>query len=782
MSSSNFSPSELGNKRLREKNINANSSKAQSKQVEQLKLFEEIRRKKARRIRTSEANRGYGLSMAGKTSSENRTNSCKRAELNSEKRENSGPKMLRNNSRKRLQRKRLLIFQSESEEERDCANSNHGDVEGSSTVYPMNGVMETPKNSIVTDSSYSSSQGSKKIFQEETGGRTEESFLEGSEEHNMQSQELSEESDDIGKQDSRMFIPSKITVQELAKSQEEILTPRRERMRLFEGKWKSTLQTSSGRNLKRQTVGNKERSLTVSEKWNEDLKSLSEQKPDFFSSAEATMKETGTTGKGRPAYASLPISHLNCSDVRHVYEVEYAIKIQDGHSRSSYAIFCSVVGQYMRLAVVLGLADVWNVCKPGAVFKAIVDRDCLRIFFNYFEIRGAVTTSMTKAIHLGKVAEFSVGFYEGKGNSEMKSLASLSHIYLRGVRSSKKQMGRREATKRKQFYSRLEEGKILLPQDFAKCTKLCTRKLSKIRSYVLQKSEDLCRRRNEIVGRNSKKAIPNEVGDGEMKLDSDEESERKSILDMGIHMFKTNIPLANKWCMNMLCLLILTAGGQRPQVFTQLQAPCSRQMDFILDQFKRKGFLELQTLAEKTMRSVDMPHVVFPSSTLAFIKFHMEYMRPVLLERGKWDKEDMERMKNRPLFLNTKNGAQLTSQQVTCTLKTFMKSIDEGFSNVTTMTLRASYATMMMRSYKEKEIHKDMTEEEFVNHLGKCMNTSPEQLLTTYISLDTSHFEEAARKMVHALCVATGNEALKKDSTLEEEGSSFEIGVGDSSS
>lgn len=94
----------------------------------------------------------------------------------------------------------------------------------------------------------------------------------------------------------------------------------------------------------------------------------------------------------------------------------------------------------------------------------------------------------------------------------MNSLQKLSHIYLQGVRNSKEQIGRREATRKKAFDSRIADGKSLLPEDFYRYTKACSRKLSRIRTAVLEKYRESMRKRDtglddtegmEISGRGS---------------------------------------------------------------------------------------------------------------------------------------------------------------------------------------------------------------------------------------------------------------------------------------
>lgn len=79
----------------------------------------------------------------------------------------------------------------------------------------------------------------------------------------------------------------------------------------------------------------------------------------------------------------------------------------------------------------------------------------------------------------------------------MKSLERLSHLYLPGVRDSKKQMGRREAKHRKVMERCLSEGKILLSEDSRRCPTVCTEKLRRIFMGVLENFKKTMRRRGE---------------------------------------------------------------------------------------------------------------------------------------------------------------------------------------------------------------------------------------------------------------------------------------------
>lgn len=71
--------------------------------------------------------------------------------------------------------------------------------------------------------------------------------------------------------------------------------------------------------------------------------------------------------------------------------------------------------------------------------------------------------------------------------------------------------------------------------------------------------------------------------------------------------------------------------------------------------------------------------------------------------------------------------------------------------NVTMMSLRNSYCTAAMRDYRTKKIFPNLDGQDFLEVLAKSLNTSREQLLTTYIGNDESEFPEAARELVKAV-------------------------------
>lgn len=72
---------------------------------------------------------------------------------------------------------------------------------------------------------------------------------------------------------------------------------------------------------------------------------------------------------------------------------------------------------------------------------------------------------------------------------------------------------------------------------------------------------------------------------------------------------------------------------------------------------------------------------------------------------------------------------------------------------------------MMLKFYRDGKIFKDKTEEQFLELLGKMMNTSVEQLVNAYASNREKDFRSAALKMSLALESCSGGEGSRDDAS-----------------
>lgn len=111
--------------------------------------------------------------------------------------------------------------------------------------------------------------------------------------------------------------------------------------------------------------------------------------------------------------------------------------------------------------------------------------------------------------------------------------------------------------------------------------------------------------------------------------------------------------------------------------------------------------------------------------------------------------------------------------QITSGFRSFVKDFDPELAKVTPMVMRASYATMMLQKFRKKQAFKEKTETEFVAYLSKTMNTSPEQLASTYAACDIHDYEGCAKQITEALagnCMDHNQEGFTNGNELLENG------------
>ena len=177
-------------------------------------------------------------------------------------------------------------------------------------------------------------------------------------------------------------------------------------------------------------------------------------------------------------------------------------------------------------------------------------------------------------------------------------------------------------------------------------------------------------------------------------------------------------------------------------------------------------FQELHTVREKTRRSLAIPYVLFPAHILPYIKFHCAVFRPLILKAARLDESDMS---NKPLIVHSESGVELSSPQITITFKLFLSVSERTLVDCTVMTLRSSYGTIMMKSFREKKIFPTVTEAAFLDIMAQQMNTSLEQLRSTYVDIDHTGYVDTARSLVRALAVATGAAEVEEDAEKRDD-------------
>jgi hypothetical protein len=107
---------------------------------------------------------------------------------------------------------------------------------------------------------------------------------------------------------------------------------------------------------------------------------------------------------------------------------------------------------------------------------------------------------------------------------------------------------------------------------------------------------------------------------------------------------------------------------------------------------------------------------------------------------------------DRSFLVHTETGRALSGTNLRSTLRSYVTAVSgqkADLSNVTVMTLRASYASVVFRAFRRGR-YRGQTAEQFMSELAEVMNTSPEMLRTTYIATNGMQFDESARTFLRA--------------------------------
>jgi hypothetical protein len=463
-----------------------------------------------------------------------------------------------------------------------------------------------------------------------------------------------------------------------------------------------------------------ERRLPVSRRrvWMDYLSSLPE---DFFSSRKALSESQEQTTRGTPMFTGLRVDEVNSADMERVYHLGFEAKIRLGQSRGTYDQMRSAAGQYLRAYLTYYPGKIEDVHQPGELFAAVSDLQLIRAFLGQFEVRASATTVMGKAMHLRHVTDHAVSYFTEKCNEEMKGKCLAAASYLRSLTSSYKTESRRFYRTRNTMNDRMERGALLLKSDFERGLGMAKDAMDSVIAFE---------RRLHAEGHAS-----------------------SSVQNMIIQ----RPGLSEKWCINLLAALVLSGGGQRPQAYALLELPTPSELERD-SQRCRSGeqlYFSLLSGREKTTRSMDLPRVLFPRTMLPYVQFHVRTMRPLILRclnsclQNSEDRDTMDVDRVSTLLVDTRDGLSLRSTDVTSTFRKFIAKMDpELAKNITPMAIRGSYASMMLQSRRRGEVFVEMSEQQFLQFLAHQMNTSIEQLASTYASCDVDGFEDVANKLM----------------------------------
>lgn len=477
------------------------------------------------------------------------------------------------------------------------------------------------------------------------------------------------------------------------------------------------------------------------ELWKQEITRVLRQDKTFFKNSEALMQNSSKVTRGSISYHGIRISPDNCIDIHTVYEDGYIVqdvfqertaaqRLNSGRKQytQSFRQLTSVIGQFMRWAIVRKEIPLFDGWKENALFRALSKALLVQTFVEYFRIRGTASTVNCKTIHLRTAIRSAINKC-GDDIAKQEDL-KMVYFYLQKCGNACKRIGRGKSTLQRVSFARAAEGKLLMVDDFSTCITKARKSLNGIiNSYELS-----------LSSANSCRPLRLIFSDGLLK----------------------------KWCINFLALTMFLSGGQRPQVFQQMQCPNDEDMQLWSSSSHSSRYIELETITEKRARVTEMPNVVVPKSILPFLQFHVRTVRPIILQHSRID----EPTTDRPLLIHSGTGKYLETEQIRTSLRSFAERVDPDLKNITPMSLRASYATLMFRAHRAGEIFSNLDEDSFLRELGKMMNTSIEQLKQTYISCDSHDFHETANE-VAAFLSGIGNNDIAEFTEIEADIESY---------
>lgn len=443
---------------------------------------------------------------------------------------------------------------------------------------------------------------------------------------------------------------------------------------------------------------------SISENWEILLDGL---EPDFFTSAEAKLKLSEKLEKGKSGYVGLALTPKNNADMKEMFNIRWKSKADLGQPLSTYDQFRIAVGQYARFAVAAELCKAELLCEKGGLYRIACSMDAMQAFIRHFDLRGAAGTVMNKAFHLHRLCVFADSYFARNNDRERQGKIECISEYLHSTQKAFKTESRKMATLRKSEENRIGSGAYLTEQDIQM---YANKSLNVLHEIILQYKE-----------------IYKDKGH-----------------DGVISSIQERRGLINKWCLNFISALMLHGGGQRPQVYTILEAPSKIDLPLLRNAAKESNAFTVKVSHEKRVRSVDLPQVIFPRQVYKSFSFHVNYILPALNSKLKLEADDP---RHRCLLLHTKTGNPLDSSNVTRSIRTFLKTFDPELGKVTSMSLRASIATAMLQKHKRGENLSHLSEEDFLEYLAKIMNTSVDQLKETYISCSGTSYNICAEMM-----------------------------------
>ncbi|KAI0556773.1 hypothetical protein FGB62_405g08 [Gracilaria domingensis] len=464
---------------------------------------------------------------------------------------------------------------------------------------------------------------------------------------------------------------------------------------------------------------------TPKELWHSMIRDQLCRCPDYFASSNALLQEKNCrAAKGKVVYPGLKVIVENCIDLNDLYMVRYRTKelLMGKAENASFDVFRSIIGQFMRWAISSGAMDRRDGWKPMALYQLMANESLVRIFVNYFIKTASFSTVAGKCNALRTLCKYAtLKMMEGEDKNKVRRV----EMMLNNTFNAAKSRAREQYRANQSADDRILNQTIVTKKHLELGIRTARAKLG-----------DIIDEFNVTVGRESKK--------------------------VAVEQLTSTKGLLEKWCLNFLGLIALTGGGQRPQAYARLQCPKRELLKscWSIDMGKARGVFEMRTFREKTARALDVPNVNFPRFVLPYVAFHVEVVRPIVLRSRKMPVMK-EFKRHRPLLLHSRTGLYMTTSHISRSIKTFMFGVDRSLTSVTAMTLRTSFATVMLHDYRNGKFEKNgknMDEDKFLNLMAKQMNTSVEQLRTTYMSCYSEDFQEITALLTKHFCSILGEE------------------------
>jgi hypothetical protein len=421
-----------------------------------------------------------------------------------------------------------------------------------------------------------------------------------------------------------------------------------------------------------------------------------------------------------------------------------SLSIQRGRAVEPYRQLKTAVGQLARFAVAVDVAEAEVFAEVGGLFQLTTRSELIRAFIGGFQAMKEASTVATNSSLLVVLCRMAKLYY-GRNQASPETAQALCRIdetlnLLAGFRRVEKATSRRQTAARRD-----ESGRetFIHSSDW----------------YVLQRriQEDM-----------------HAVSAGMQRLAQQFRAELDDYLD-------SNPSFVRKYSLLLVVHILLSGGGQRPQAYCSFQHPNDRVLKSWDDeesaavssrparenedsavrdgdtvgereaQEAGAGHVKLYPANEKTPRGSFHPGVVFPGESRKYFLNYVLHIRPAIMHRARRTREDALDP-DRPFLVHSETGRAMSGTNLRSTLRTYVAAVGglkADISNVTVMTLRASYASVMFRAFRRGRFP-GQNAEQFLSELAEVMNTSPEMLRTTYIATNGRQFDESARTFLRA--------------------------------